>query len=426
MSQYADILKEELLTALGCTEPIAIALVASRFADALQEEPEEIIVRCSGNIIKNVKSVIVPNTAGLKGIEAAALAGVISKNWQNGLEVLNNFSDADRKKLQELLARHIVKVEHLQSPAVLHIIIEGRSKNNTAYAELIHSHTNIVKVMRNGTILSEKSFTTDEAKPAGVDRSCLNIKDILQFADTVDLSKVESLIKHQEKLNMNIATEGFKALPEKSIAKVIYQNAKKSEGENFKAISKAKVALAAAIEARMTGLSFPVVSNSGSGNQGLCVSIPVVIFADEHKLNEEKKIRALVASNLIANHQKTGIGKLSAYCGAVSATTAAMAGIAYMFGYDYDTVCKTISNSLATISGMVCDGAKVSCASKAIAALDVAYLSYSMAIADVDFHSGDGIVKCDVEKTITAVGTLAKQGMKTTDDVLLQIMLEEK
>lgn len=426
MSKYADILKEELVTALGCTEPIAIALLAARFADALHEEPEEIIVRCSGNIIKNVKSVIVPNTDGLKGIEVACLAGVVSKKWQAGLEVLNDFSESDRKKLCLLLAQNIVRVEHLKSPAVLHIIVEGRSKNNTAYAELIHSHTNIVKLMQNGKLIFEKSFDENENKQSGIDRSCLNIKDILDFADTVELSEVEDLIKHQEKLNMRIATEGFKALPEKSIAKLIYKNSIESQGEKLSDITQAKIALSAAIESRMMGLSFPVVSNSGSGNQGLCVSIPVIVFAREHAISEEKKIRALVVSNLVANHQKTGIGKLSAYCGAISASTAAMAGIAYMFANSYESVCKTISNSLATISGMVCDGAKVSCASKALAALDVAYLSYIMATGDVDFHSGDGIVKCDIEKTISAVGTLAQQGMKKTDDVLLQIMLDEK
>lgn len=424
MLEYAEILKEDLVTALGCTEPIAIAFLAARFADTLGEQPTEVLVRCSGNIIKNVKSVIVPNTCGQRGIEVATLAGIISKKWNKGLEVLDDFSNEDQKKLTELLKRNIVRVEHLQTPAILHIIIEGRSKNNTAYTELIHSHTNIVKVIKNGKTLFENNFSLNESKPKGVDRSCLNIKDILHFADTVDLSEVSSLVQKQEKLNMKIATEGFKLLSDKSIAKVIYNEAK-NNSEHLAPITLAKVELASAIEARMNGLCFPVVSNSGSGNQGLCVSIPVIVFAREKKISEDKKNRALIVSNLIANHQKTGIGKLSAYCGAISATTAAMAAVAYMFGYDYEIICKIISNSLATISGMVCDGAKASCASKAVAALDVAYLSYNMAISDVDFKSGDGIVKSNIESTISAVGVLAKEGMKKTDEVLLNIILDE-
>lgn len=427
MSKYTDILKEELITALGCTEPIAIALLASRFADALGEEPEHITIRCSGNIIKNVKSVIVPNTGGLKGIEVAVLAGVISKKWQANLEVLNAFSDSDKKRLAELLAKKIVSVEHLQTPAVLHIQIEGRSKNNTAFAELIHTHTNIVKVIQNGKTIFEKPFNVNENITTGVDRSCLNVKDILDFARTVDLAEVSDIIKHQIKLNMHISEEGSRALSEKSIAKVILKTACSTQGvsvDKVDTFTKAKVALASAIEARMLGMSFPVVANSGSGNQGLCVSIPVVVYAREMKCTEEQLIRALLVSNLIANHQKTGIGKLSAYCGAVSATTAAMAAVAFMQGYDYDTISKTISNALATISGMVCDGAKVSCATKALAALDVAHLAYEMAISDVAFSQGDGTVKENVEKTISAVGVLAKQGMKETDDVLLKIMLD--
>lgn len=427
MSKYTDILKEELITALGCTEPIAIALLASRFADALGEEPEHITIRCSGNIIKNVKSVIVPNTGGLKGIEVAVLAGVISKKWQANLEVLNAFSDSDKKRLAELLAKKIVSVEHLQTPAVLHIQIEGRSKNNTAFAELIHTHTNIVKVIQNGKTIFEKPFNVNENITTGVDRSCLNVKDILDFAHTVDLAEVSDIIKHQIKLNMHISEEGSRALSEKSIAKVILKTACSTQGvsaDKVDTFTKAKVALASAIEARMLGMSFPVVANSGSGNQGLCVSIPVVVYAREMKCTEEQLIRALLVSNLIANHQKTGIGKLSAYCGAVSATTAAMAAIAFMQGYDYNTISKTISNALATISGMVCDGAKVSCATKALAALDVAHLAYEMAISDVAFSQGDGTVKENVEKTISAVGVLAKQGMKETDDVLLKIMLD--
>ena len=424
MNQYSDILKEELLTALGCTEPIAIALLAARFADALEEEPLAISIKCSGNIIKNVKSVTVPNTGGLKGIEVAVLAGVISKNWQASLEVLNAFSDADRARLHELLKRDIVKVEHLQSPAVLHITIEGKSKHNTVFAELIHSHTNIVKVVKNGAVLQLENYSMADCVASKIDRACLNIKDILHFADTVDLDSVSDILTHQETLNSRIFREGFQALPEKSIAKTLQRAATQMSIDHLP-ITKAKIALVAAIEARMLGMSFPVVTNSGSGTQGLCVSIPVLIFAEEEAVSEEKKLRSLIVSNLISNHQKTGIGKLSAYCGAVSATTAAMAGIAYMKGYGYDTICRIISNSLATISGMVCDGAKVSCATKAATGLETAFLAYTMAVEGVSFAEGDGIVKGDIEKTICAVGDLAAQGMRETDTVLLKIMLEQ-
>ena len=427
MSNYSQILKEELVTALGCTEPIAIALLASRFADALGEEPEHITIRCSGNIIKNVKSVMVPNTGGLKGIEVAVLAGVISKKHQANLEVLNDFSDSDRKRLAEMLERKCVTVEHLKSPAVLHIIIDGKSKNNTASAELIHAHTNIVKVTKNGKVIFEKPFDVNANAATGVDRSCLNVKDILEFARTVDISEVAELLRHQVELNMHISEQGFQSLPEQSIAKVILKATSGSQyydATKLPTIIKAKIALASAIEARMLGLSFPVVTNSGSGNQGLCVTIPVVVYAREMQIPEEQMLRALIVSNLIANHQKTGIGKLSAYCGAVSATTAAMAAIAFMKGGDYNTVSQTISNSLATSSGIVCDGANVSCAAKALASLETANLAYEMAASNVAFRAGDGIVKDDIEKTIRAVGVLAKQGMKETDAVLLEIMLD--
>lgn len=424
MHQYTEILKEELVTALGCTEPIAIALLAARFANALEEEPTRIKISCSGNIIKNVKSVTVPNTNGQKGIEVATLAGVISKNWQGGLEVLDNFSEAQREKLAQMLQKHIVQVEHLVSPAVLHIIIEGASQHNTASAELIHAHNNIVKVIKNGKTIFEKPFSETEAGSAGVDRSCLNVEDILHFADTVLLEEVRGLLQHQIDLNMRIAEEGFKVLPEKSIAHVIKSTVEKTEGKSISVLSKAKIALASAIEARMVGLSYPVVTNSGSGTQGLCVSIPVIVFARENNVSEEKMFRALVVSNLIANHQKTGIGKLSAYCGSVSATTAAMCGVAYLFGASYQLICKLIVNSLATISGMVCDGAKVSCATKAVTGLGIAYMAYNMACANVSFADGEGLVKGNVEKTIKAVGTLAAKGMRTTDDVLLDIMLD--
>lgn len=427
MTKYAEILKDELVKALGCTEPIAVALLASRFADAIEEEPTEIKLRCSGNIIKNVKSVLVPNTGGLKGLEVATLAGVVSKNWQAELEVLNNLSEDDIKKIKTLLKKDIVKTEHLDTPAVLHIQIEGRSKNNTAFAELIHTHTNIVKLIKNGKVIFEKPFDVNEVKLPGIDRSCLNVKDILNFADKVKIDEVSEVIKNQIDTNMKIANEGFDLLNEKSITKVLLKNACKTQGvdiNNISTITKARVKLASAIETRMLGFNYPVVANSGSGTQGLCVSIPVIVFAREAGVSEEKMIRALLVSNLLANHQKTGIGKLSAFCGAVSATTAAMAAVAYMFGYGYKGVSKTMENSLATIAGMVCDGAKVSCAAKAIVALGASHFAYEMAINDIAFSEGEGVVKDNIENTISAVGVLANKGMKETDKVLLNIILE--
>lgn len=427
MKKYVEILKEELVKALGCTEPIAVALLASRFADALGEEPTEIKLRSSGNIIKNVKAVLVPNTGGLKGLEVATLAGVVSKNWQARLEVLNNLSEADLKQIKTLLAKGIVKAEYLDSPAVLHIQIEGKSKNNTAFAELIHSHTNIVKLIKNGKVIFEKPFDVNEVKLPGIDRACLNVKDILDFADNVNIDEIYQVIKTQVDTNMQIANTGFDVLTEKSITKVLLKNACKTQGvdvDNVSTITKAKAKLASAVETRMLGLPYPVVANSGSGTQGLCVSIPVIVFAQEAGVSEEQMFRALVVSNLLASHQKTGIGKLSAFCGAVSATTAAMAAVAYMFGYGYEGVSKTIENSLATIAGMVCDGAKVSCATKAIAALGAAHFAYEMAINDICFAEGDGIVKGGIEETISAVGVLARKGMKETDKVLLNIIME--
>ncbi|MSS64845.1 L-cysteine desulfidase family protein [Velocimicrobium porci] len=412
---YVDILREELIPAMGCTEPIAIAYGAAVARQTLGAVPDKVLIEASGNIIKNVKSVIVPNTGKLKGIESAAAAGIIAGDAKKQLEVISEVTEEQRQKILEYKQTCPITVKPSDSNFIFDIIITVWKEKSYAKVRIVNYHTNIVLVEKNGVIEEKVEF--EEHQDEGLtDRSLLTIEGIVEFANTVDLNDVRDVIKRQIEYNMKIAEEGLNNSYGANIGKVILQN-----NENT-ITNRAKAMAAAASDARMNGCELPVIIVSGSGNQGITSSVPVIEFAKELNISEEKLYRALVLSNLVTIHQKTGIGRLSAYCGAVSAGCGSGAGIAYLHGGGYDEISHTIVNSVAILSGTICDGAKSSCAAKIALAVEAGILGFQMYKNGQEFVGGDGIVSHGVENTIANVGTLARDGMKETDKKIIHIM----
>ncbi len=415
---YSNILKEELIPALGCTEPIAIAFAAARARKLLGNLPDKIIVECSGNIIKNVKGVIVPNAGGLKGVSVAAILGAVGGDSEKKLETLTSITDEHREITRELLEKdEYCTVKLMEGVANLHLRVCAFYQGEEVVVEITNSHTNIVFESKNGKVLFEAANTPQTVQ---ADRSTLNIKDIIEFAETVDLSLVEEVINRQIEYNTKIAKEGLDNSYGANVGKTLIN----VYGDDVKI--RAKAMAAAGSDARMSGCVLPVVTNSGSGNQGMTVSLPVIEYAKEFNLNKEDLIRALIISNLVSVYQKSQIGKLSAYCGAVSAACGSGAAITYMQTKDYDKVCSTITNTLANTSGIVCDGAKSSCAAKIASSVDATIMAHYMTMADNTFESGDGIVKETVDKTMKSVARVGKEGMKQTDVEILNIMIEDE
>ncbi|MDO4799086.1 MAG: L-serine ammonia-lyase, iron-sulfur-dependent, subunit alpha [Bacillota bacterium] len=416
--QYIDVLEEELVPALGCTEPIAIAYAAALARETLKAFPERLLVECSNNIIKNVKSVVVPNTQGQRGIAVSAVAGVVSNGARYGMEVLSKLTDEDVRRIQDLVAEEVAQVEALTTTKPLHIKITAYHGSDRALVEITDYHTNVVRVERNDEILVKKEENKEAYLGALKDRSFLTVNGIYEFATTVDLDLVRPLIRRQMKMNMAIAREGLSGTYGLRIGSTLL---KFGEDHVFQVI---KAYTAAASEARMSGCTLPVVTNSGSGNQGISSSVPVIVYAREKYLPEDTVIRALLLSNLLTIHQKTLIGRLSAFCGVVSACTSSGAAITYLAGGTLDQIKMTITDTLANIIGIVCDGAKASCAIKIAAGLDAAMMAHLLAMENKVYQAGDGIVKADVEDTIRSVGKMARDGMKATDDQILKIMLD--
>lgn len=415
--EYLAILREEIVPALGCTEPIAIAYASAKARRVLGRLPEEIVVHCSGNIIKNVKAVIVPTTGNMKGIETSAILGAVGGNPDKKLEVLTDVTEEDLALTRKLLKQDICRVELLEGVSSLQIIVEMRAGEDTSLVEIAFAHTNIVRIEKNGEVLFKKGLTAQSATET--DRSLLNLKDIYEFANTVDIGDVKELMEQQVSCNMKIAEEGFSHKYGANVGTTILE----SFGDDVR--NRARAYPAAGSDARMNGCVLPVMINSGSGNQGMTVSLPVEIYARELGVSEEKKIRALVFSNLIAIYQKNQLGKLSAYCGVVSASVGAGAAIAYLHDAEWDVIEETIVNTLGNISGIVCDGAKASCAAKIASSVDAAVMAYYMAAANRGFHSGEGLVKQDAEHTLQSYGRMGREGMRATDIEILKIMLEE-
>ena len=414
---YVQTLKEELVPAMGCTEPIALAYGAARARVVLGEMPDRVVVGASGSIIKNVKSVIVPNTDHLKGIPAAAAAGIVAGDADKELEVIASVSSEQTAQMKEFMEQVPITVEHIDNGITFDIVITLYKGVSYARVRIANYHTNIVLVEKNGEIL-EKKPVAGESEEGLTDRSLLNMKDILDFARTVDIEDVREVLERQIDYNWAIAEEGIRGNYGANIGSVLLD----MEGESVRVRAKA---MAAGSDARMNGCELPVIINSGSGNQGITASVPVIVYAKDMKVSHETLLRALTLSNLTAIHQKTAIGRLSAYCGAVSAGAGAGAGIAYLHGGDYKEIVHTVVNALAIVSGIVCDGAKASCAAKIASAVDAGILGYQMYIRGQQFYGGDGIVTKGVEETLKNVGRLGKEGMKATNEEIIRIMIGE-
>lgn len=416
---YVEILKEELVPAMGCTEPIALAYAAAKAREVLGCRPERVLIEASGSIIKNVKSVIVPNTNHLKGMPAAAAAGIIAGRSEKELEVISEVTGSEMEDMRRFLEEVQIDVEHIAHGLVFEIIVTEYSGDSYAKVRITNFHTNIVLIEKDGKILYEnrEELASEEEKRA--DRGLLDMESIWDFIHSLDVEDVREVLTRQIEYNTAIADEGLKGNYGANIGSVLLD----TYGDDIRTRAKAKAA--AGSDARMNGCELPVIINSGSGNQGITVSIPVIEYAKEMGTDEEHLLRALALSNLTAIHQKTGIGTLSAYCGAVSAGAGAGAGIAYLCGGTYEEVVHTVVNALAIVSGIVCDGAKASCAAKIASSVDAAILGYNMYKRGQEFRRGDGIVMQNIEETIRGIGRLGKAGMKETNEEIIKLMVGE-
>lgn len=410
---FLDILKEELIPAGGCTEPIAIAYTAAVARKTLGCRPEHMDVYASGNLIKNAKGVYIPNGGELRGVDAAAILGALGGNADRMLEVLLDLPDGVLDETQALMQQNYCKVHVIQGSEALHLIVNVQADGQTAEVELKNAHTHIVRIEKNG----ESVFRAEEdgTQDGFTDHSCLTVEMIVDFANTCDLADIEPTLQKQIDCNMQIAEEGLNNRWGVNVGKLYYEN-----GKLLQAYA------AAASDARMSGCNLPVVIVSGSGNQGATASLPVIVYAEKHGCSREQMLRALALSDLIAIHLKSGIGRLSAYCGAVCAATGAGCAMTYLDGGTLEQIDQTITNSIATSSGMVCDGAKPSCAAKIATSLESAIMAHDLAMANRAFQSGEGIVMDNVEQTIDAVGCVASQGMHITDQVILNLMTQQK
>ena len=414
--QYIQILREELKPAMGCTEPIAIAYAAAKARAVLGTMPKRLLIEVSGNIIKNVKSVVVPHTGGLRGIPAAAAAGTVAGDADAELEVLSRVTAEEIAAMGEFLQKTPIEVRHADTGHIFDIMITAYHGADSASIRIVDYHTNVVSVKRNGEVLLEKEIVTQE--DGLTDRSCLSIEGIVDFAGSVDVEDVREVLERQIEYNMAIAEEGLRHSYGANIGKTVLRG--RENDINYKMRAWA----AAGSDARMNGCELPVVINSGSGNQGITCSVPVIIYARETGKTQEELLRALVVSNLVTTHLKTGIGRLSAYCGAVIAGCGSGAGIAYLKGGRFEMIAHTVVNAVAVDSGIICDGAKASCAAKIASAVDAGLLGIAMYEDGNQFFGGDGIVKCGGENTIASVGRLARFGMQQTDKEIIQLMME--
>ena len=415
---YLEILRRELVSAMGCTEPIAVAYCAAVARETLGGLPDRISVEASGNIIKNVKSVIVPNTGGRRGIATAACIGVLAGDAQAGLQVIAHVNEADKAQLSDYMARTRVDVLPLASDNLLDMIVTVRSGDSWAKVRIANEHTNIVLIERDGEVLRQGELEACDDADSQPDYNLLTVQDIYDFACTCDLQDVRPILDRQIEMNTAIAREGLRNDYGANIGKVLLKL-----GDDLR--TRAKAWAAAGSDARMNGCEMPVVICSGSGNQGLTTSLPVIIYAEGLGVSQDKLYRALLISNLITLHAKTGVGRLSAYCGAVSAGAGAGAGIAYLHGGDLSDISHTIVNTLAITSGIVCDGAKSSCAAKIATAVETGIFGYEMFKNGQQFYAGDGLVVKGVEQSIENFGRLARKGMRETDQEIIRMMTEQ-
>lgn len=413
---FVDILKKELIAALGCTEPIAIAFAAAKARQALDGMPTKVIVHCSGNIVKNVKSVTVPNSGGMTGIEIAAILGIVGGDADAQLEVLSGVTDAHRQQARDLLKQGFCTCKLQEGVDNLYVDVYVQNAEHSAQVTVMNRHTLITRIIRDGELLYKQDIV-DQAKSG--DNSLLSMDGILEFADCVEMDDIREIIGRQIEMNSAISREGLSEKYGAQIGNVLL----KSFGSDVRV--RAMAAAAAGSDARMSGCAMPVVINSGSGNQGMTVSLPVLEYAKELNCTQEKTYRALVISNLISVHIKKYIGDLSAFCGAVSAACGAGAAITYLHDGTPQQIANTVINTVANVGGILCDGAKASCAAKIASAVNAAILGHAMSMAGIVFHNDEGIVGQDVESTIRSIGHIGQVGMAKTDLEILKIMMKE-
>lgn len=412
---YTDILHEELVPAMGCTEPIAIAFASAKAREVLGEVPDCVSIEVSGNILKNVKSVVVPNTDGLRGIPAAAAIGIVAGNAQKELEVISQITKEQIEQTKRFLDTTPISVNFADTPHIFDIMITLTKGTDSAFVRIVEHHTNIVCVKKNSDTIFEKEIAPDEN--GLTDHSVLNIENIIEYADNVDITEVTPLLQRQIDYNMAIAQEGLSNSYGANIGSTLLAQNSTDIHQKMRAFA------AAGSDARMNGCEMPVIICSGSGNQGITASVPVIVYAEETGKDHEALLRALCISNLVTIHLKAGIGRLSAYCGVVSAACGAAAGVAYLEGGRYDTIAHTVVNALAMDSGIICDGAKASCAAKIASSVDAALLGLTMYRNGNQFYSGEGLVAKGVENTIRNIGSLARNGMASTDKEIIRLML---
>lgn len=412
---YVQILKEELVTAMGCTEPIAISYAAAKARAVLGELPEKIVVKASGSIIKNVKSVVVPNTGGLRGIEAAAAAGVVCGNENKKLEVLSEIESEDIERIKGYLGQADIKVEYQETGRTFDLSVCVYKEHSQACVRITDYHTNIVQIEKNWELIRDD---LKDEKIEKANRDVLSMENIWEFVRCADIEDVKETLDKQIECNMKIAREGIRGNYGANIGSILL----KMEGDAVQV--RAKAMAAAGSDARMNGCGLPVVINSGSGNQGITCSVPVLVYGESLNCDIEKIYRALLLSNLTAIYIKAGIGTLSAYCGAVSAGAAAGAGIAYLHGGGYEEIKHTVVNALAIVSGIVCDGAKASCAAKIASSVEAGIVGYYMYLNEQEFCAGEGIVAEGIDRTIENIGILGKEGMKETNKKIIEMMIK--
>ena len=417
---YLSMLREELVPAMGCTEPISVAYAAAKARDVLGCMPDSVTIGCSGSIIKNVKSVIVPNTGGMKGLEAAAAAGIAAGSAEKKLEVISDVRPSQFDDIRRCLEQTDIRVEHLDTDRVFEIHMTLRHGADTAEVFIEDTHTGIVRIAKNGETVYKDSGSVASGNTREDEEAVLNVADIYDFASSLDVEDVKPILSRQIDFNMAIAEEGLKNDYGANIGKTLLRF---HGGDDASVETKARAMAAAASDARMNGCSLPVVINSGSGNQGITASVPVIVYARQMQVSEELLYRALALSNLIAIDQKKYIGTLSAFCGAVCAGVGAGAGIAFLMGEDLVTIAHTVVNALAILPGMICDGAKPSCAAKISQAVEAGIFGLQMYKNGQEFYAGDGIVVKGVDNNVRMVGRLGRQGMKDTNREIIEMML---
>lgn len=416
--QYLDILAEELRPAMGCTEPIALAYAGAKARELLGAEPDRVEAWVSGNIIKNVKSVIVPNTGGLCGIAAAVCAGIVAGDARKELQVISQVTPQQQQQLRDYLQTAAIEIYPSDSELVFDIDLRLYREESSVRVRIVNHHTNLVYIEKNGDILLELPVV-ESSEDQLTDKSCLSMERIVEFVDALDVEDVRELVGRQIEYNMAIAQEGLRNNWGANVGQVILNR----QGDLLS--KKAAAYAAAGSDARMSGCEMPVIILSGSGNQGITASVPVVVYAQELGVSEEQMLRAVTLSDLVTIHQKTGIGRLSAFCGAISAGCGAGAGIAYLSGGGFHAIAHTVVNAIAILSGTICDGAKPSCAAKIAAAVDAGILGWDMYQEHQQFYGGDGIITKGADNTVSNVGRLAREGMRETDKTILKIMLNQ-